>query len=87
MLLAAGRRGRAGSRGCNPGFDIDSPQAECPLPACKMGTMTFTWLLEEVTRCIRHLGQQALFYQVALQVQWSGGEAHFKSSYCEHICS
>lgn len=61
MLLAAGRRGRAGSRGYNPRFDIDSPQAECPLSACKMGMIIFTWLLEEVEGCISHLRQKALF--------------------------
>lgn len=80
MLLAAGRRGRAGSRGYNPRFDIDSPQAECPLSARKMGMIIFTWLLEEVEGCISHLRQKALFYQVALQVQWSGEEVHYTCS-------
>lgn len=61
MLLAAGRREQAGSRGYNPHFDIDSLQAKCPLSACKMGTIIFTWLLEEVRGCISHLRQKALF--------------------------
>lgn len=61
MLPAGGRRGRAGSRGYNPRFDIDSPQGKCPLSACKMGTIIFTWLLEEVGGCLNHLRQKALF--------------------------
>lgn len=61
MLLAAGRRGRAGSRGYNPPFDIDSLQAKCPLSACETGMIIFTWLLEEVGECINHLRQKALF--------------------------
>lgn len=56
-----------------------------PLSACKTGTIIFTWLLEEVGERINHLGQKALLYQVALQVQRVGGEVHYKCSYYEHI--
>lgn len=46
----------------------------------KMGTITFTWLLEEVTGHINHLREKRISYLVALQVWWLA-EEHYKCSY------